>query len=83
MFLVTKADADAIRTAFEADGEFAAAVELRRRFRGIADNEMAREHVRAIMGRKPLPRSRCPNGGLLASSEVVEIRSAAGGGGTV
>jgi hypothetical protein len=62
MFLVTKADADTIRAAFEAGGEFAAAVELRRRFRGIANNKMARDHVRAIMGWRPLPCDRRPNG---------------------
>jgi stage V sporulation protein G len=57
MFLVTEADADAIRDAYDRDGEFAAAVELRRRFRGIADSAMARDHVRAIVGWKPLSRT--------------------------
>ena len=32
MFMVTKSDAAAIRAAFEAGGEFSAAVELRRRY---------------------------------------------------
>jgi hypothetical protein len=55
MFLVTEADAAAIRTIFEQEGELSAAIELRRRFRGIADNAKARAHVRAIAGWKPLP----------------------------
>jgi hypothetical protein len=55
MFVVTEADAAAIRTVYEQRGEFAAAVELRRRFPGIADNAHARECVRTIAGWKPLP----------------------------
>src|SRR5690242_6432357 len=42
MFMVSKAEAAAIRRAYEEDGEFAAAVELRRYFPGIADNANAR-----------------------------------------
>jgi hypothetical protein len=42
MFLVTDADAAAIRTIFEQEGELSAAIELRRRFPGIADNTRAR-----------------------------------------
>jgi hypothetical protein len=42
MFVVSDADAAAIRAAYEQRGEFAAAVELRRRFPGITDN--ARRH---------------------------------------
>ena len=38
MFVVTDADAAAIRTAFDQGGEFSAAVELRQRFPGIPDN---------------------------------------------
>jgi hypothetical protein len=53
MFVVTEADAAAIRDAFERDGEFAAAIELRRRFPGIVDNAQAREHARIIAGWKP------------------------------
>ena len=55
MFLVTEADAAAIRAAFEQSGELAAAVELRRRFKGITDNEKARACVRSIVGWQPLP----------------------------
>ena len=56
MFVVTEADAAAIRAAYELRGEFAAAVELRRRFPGLTDNPQARECARAIAGWKPLPR---------------------------
>jgi hypothetical protein len=56
MFVVTDADAAAIRAVFEQRGEFAAAVELRRRFPGITDNAQARECVRTIAGWQPLRR---------------------------
>ena len=46
MFVVSESEAAAIRTVFEQEGEFSAAIELRRRFPGIADNEQAREQVR-------------------------------------
>ena len=57
MFLVSEEDAAAIRVAYERDGEFAAAVELRRRFPGIADNDQARQCARTIAGWSsgPLP----------------------------
>ena len=42
MFVVTEADAAAIRAVYEQRGEFAAAIELRRRFPGITDNAQAR-----------------------------------------
>jgi hypothetical protein len=48
MFVVTDADAAAIRTAFNQGGEFSVAVELRRRFPGIADNAKARIYARTI-----------------------------------
>ena len=54
MFVVTEADAAAIRAAFNQGGEFSAAVELRRRFPGIADNAQARE-ARTFAAWKPLP----------------------------
>ena len=54
MFVVSEADAAAIRTAFEQRGELSAAVELRRRFPGIVDNVQARECARIIVGWKPL-----------------------------
>ena len=42
MFVVTEADAAAIRAVYQQRGEFAAAVELRRRFPGITDDAQAR-----------------------------------------
>src|SRR3954453_18995930 len=65
MFLVTEADADAIRTIFNQEGELPAAMELRRRFRGITDNAQARAIVRTIVGWKPLP---------AAPSSVIPLR---------
>jgi hypothetical protein len=56
MFVVTEAEAAAIRTAYEPRGEFSAAVELRQLFPGITDNAQARECVRAIAGWRPLPK---------------------------
>jgi hypothetical protein len=54
MFCVTEADAAAIRTVYEQDGELSAAIELRRRFPGITDNENARLCARSIAGWTPL-----------------------------
>ena len=48
-------DAAAIRAAFEAGGEFSAAVELRRRFPGIMNNGQTQACSRAIAGWTPLP----------------------------
>jgi hypothetical protein len=59
MFLVTEADAEAIRTIFNQEGELSAAIELRRRFPGITDNAKARPHVRTITGWKPPPSQPC------------------------
>jgi hypothetical protein len=55
MFMVSEAEAAAIRTAYEQGGELSAAIELRRLFPGITDNAKARECVRIIVGWKPLP----------------------------
>ena len=56
MFMVTDADAAAIREAYNRAGELAAVVELRQRFRGITDNEQGRACVRSIMSWKaPTP----------------------------
>ena len=55
MFVVTEADAAAIRTVYEQDGELSAAIELRRRFPGITDNENARRCARSIAGWTPQP----------------------------
>jgi hypothetical protein len=55
MFTVDDASAQAIRRAFHEDGEFCAAVELRRRFPGIMDNAEARRCARTIAGWTPRP----------------------------
>jgi hypothetical protein len=55
MFVVTEADAAAIRAVYQQWGEFSAAVELRRRFPGITDNAEARMWARTIAGWKLLP----------------------------
>jgi hypothetical protein len=61
MFVVTEADAAAIRAVYQQRGEFSAAVELRRRFPGITDNAQAREWARTIAGWQPLlPVKRIP-----------------------
>jgi hypothetical protein len=59
MFVVSEADAAAIRAAYEQEGELSAAIELRRLFPGITDNVRARECVRTIAGWKPLPAAAC------------------------
>ena len=53
MFVVTEAEAAAIRAVYQQRGEFAAAIELRRRFPGITDNAQARMWPRTIAGWKP------------------------------
>ena len=60
MFVVTEADAAAIRTVFEKEGELSAAIEVRRLFPGVTDNAKARAHARTIAGWKPLPVPVCP-----------------------
>jgi hypothetical protein len=55
MFVVSEAEAAVIRAAFEQRGEFAAAVELRRLFPGVADTAAARECARTIAAWEPLP----------------------------
>jgi hypothetical protein len=55
MFVVSEAEAAAIRSAFDRGGEFSAAVELRRLFPGVTDNAEARECARTIAGWKPMP----------------------------
>ena len=53
MFTVSDDDIAAIRAAFDAGGELAAAMEFRRRFRGITDNEVARDWARRVMAWSP------------------------------
>jgi len=55
MFAIDEATADAIRAIYVQEGELSAAVELRRRFPLITDNEHARTCVRTIAGWTPLP----------------------------
>jgi hypothetical protein len=60
MFVVTEAEAAAIRAIFHEKGEFSAAVELRRLFPGIRDTEEARDCARTIAGWRPLPKRLSP-----------------------
>jgi hypothetical protein len=52
MFVVSEADAAAIRAVFHQRGELSAVIELRRRFPGL-NAEMARECTRTIAGWEP------------------------------
>jgi hypothetical protein len=54
MFVISAAEAATIRAAFDQGGEFSAAIELRRLFPGIRDNDQARDCARTIAGWKPL-----------------------------
>lgn len=55
MFVVSEAEAAAIRTAYDQGGELSAAVELRRLFPALANNENTRICARTIAGWHPLP----------------------------
>ncbi len=55
MFVVTEADAAAIRADFHEEGELSAIIELRQRFPGIADHAQARACVQTIAGWQPPP----------------------------
>jgi hypothetical protein len=55
MFVITEADAAAIRAVFNQEGELSAVIELRRRFPGVTDNAEARTCARSIAGWTPLP----------------------------
>jgi hypothetical protein len=59
MFVVTEADAAAIRDVFDQEGELSAAIELRRRFSGVTDNAKARACARTIAGWKPISAPPC------------------------
>jgi hypothetical protein len=69
MFLVTEADAAAIQAAYEQSGELAAAVELRRRFKGITDNKKALACVRSIVGWAPRPAEPADNPSSAAAAK--------------
>ena len=60
MFVLTEADAAAIRAAFDQEGELSAAIELRGRFPGITGNANARRCARNIAGWTPPPAGPCP-----------------------
>jgi hypothetical protein len=62
MFVVSEAEAAAIRAAYDQGGEFTAAIELRRLFPAIPDNDWARDCARTIAGWKPfrMPRKAMP-----------------------
>jgi hypothetical protein len=60
MFVVTEAEAAAIRAVYQQRGEFAAAIELRRRFPGITDNAQVEGEVRKAA---LLPTGRSQKGG--------------------
>ena len=60
MFVVSEAEAAAIRAVYEQRGESAAAVELRRRFPGIADDAQALACARTIASWKPQPLKELP-----------------------
>ncbi|MEA2962204.1 MAG: hypothetical protein QOI46_2302 [Alphaproteobacteria bacterium] len=55
MFVVSEADAAAIRAVFAQEGELSAAIEVRRLFPGVTDNAQARACARTVVGWKPLP----------------------------
>jgi hypothetical protein len=55
MFMVTEAEAAAIRAVFDQRGELSAAVELRRLFPSVTDIAQARKCARIIASWKPLP----------------------------
>ena len=60
MFVVTDAEAAAIRVVFEREGDVSATIEVRRLFLGVTDNVKARAHARTIAGWKPLPMPTSP-----------------------
>jgi hypothetical protein len=55
MFMVSDAEAAAIRAAHERAGDTGATAELLRLFPGVADYRRAREFARAIAAWQPLP----------------------------
>jgi hypothetical protein len=87
MFVITEADAAAIRAVFNQEGELSAAIELRRRFPGVTDNAKARACARSIAGWTPLPAQLAKHpttGGNASFAEAVgkEWHGLGGSGGT-
>jgi hypothetical protein len=72
MFVVSEAEADAIRAAFDRGGELSAAVELRRLFPGVTDTAQAPECARTIAAWKPLPAT--PGGALGRRAPIIPCR---------
>ena len=56
MFVISEAEAAAIRATYKQRGEFSAAIELRQLFPGFTDNAQARECARTIASWRPLPK---------------------------
>jgi hypothetical protein len=69
VFVVSEAEAAAIRTAFDQGGELSAAVELRRLFPGVTDNAESRECARTIAGWEPLPVRHARSGGCIPARD--------------
>jgi hypothetical protein len=59
VFIITEADANAIRAVFDQEGELSAAIEVRRLFPDIAENDETQECARTVAGWKPLPAAAC------------------------
>src|SRR3954465_2308916 len=86
MFVVDEPTAEAIRRAFDEGGELSGIVEFRRHFPLISDHAKARECVRIIAGRTPLPtgerqpklealaRAGLPSGGEAAGPALAAAR---------
>jgi len=72
MFIVTEADAAAIRAAFHEEGELSAIIELRHRFPGITDHAKARECALTITSWKPLPAPPCSVKPLHPDNRAIE-----------
>jgi len=69
VFCVDETTAEAIRHAFNEEGELSAVIELRRHFPLITDNAKGRECVRIIAGRQPVsPPAK-------AESKITQLRS--------
>jgi integration host factor subunit beta len=79
MFVVTEAEAAALRAVYEERGELSAAIELRRRFLGITDNVQARACVRSIVdwqppqpGEQAAETAAVASGAVMTKAELVE-----------
>ena len=85
MFIVSEADAAAIRAAYEQKGELSAAIEVRRLFPGITENAEARACARTIAGWTPRPAAafcRSPRYAFVEAGLGRRSRDRTGPGGT-